>query len=116
MLPLKNRLKKDKDFQYLFDKGKTFSYRFLYFKIRQNSLDSTRFGFIVSKKVSNKAVIRNKIKRKLRAIIRGRIDRIKRGFDIAIVVKPIFKMKDFGNIQGVVEFILERLGLYDENH
>jgi len=114
MLPSNNRLKKDKDFDNLFKKGATFSYGFLYLKIIKNYLDYTRFGFIVSKKVSNKAVIRNKIKRKLRALIRERLSKIKKGFDIVIVVKPTFEIKRLKEMETVIEELLKKADIYNK--
>lgn len=112
MLPPEYRLRKDKDFQSLFNEGTTFSYRFLYFRVKKNLLNQTRFGFIVSKKVSRKAVIRNKIKRKLRALVRERLSKIKKGFDIAIVVNPTFKMVNFGSIEEVIEILFKKADVY----
>lgn len=86
MLPLKNRLKKKKDFENLFKKGKGCSQGFLYIKILKNGLDDSRFGFIVSKKFSPKAVLRNKIKRYLREAVKKNLGNVKKGFDAAIVV------------------------------
>ncbi|GAI32984.1 unnamed protein product, partial [marine sediment metagenome] len=62
MLNKRNRLKKKKDFDKVFKQGQGFKQDFLYLKIRKNNLKSSRFGFVVSKKFSKKAVIRNKIK------------------------------------------------------
>ena len=70
MLKINNRLKKQKDFENVFKTGKGFKQSSLYLKVQKNDLKSTRFGFIVSKKFSKKAVERNKIKRILREIIK----------------------------------------------
>ena len=72
MLPKKNRLKNKKDFERVFKQGKGFKEDFLFFKITKNNLKENRFGFIVSLKVSKKAVLRNKVKRRLREIIKKR--------------------------------------------
>ena len=115
MLPLQNRLKKDKDFQNLFSNGTTYNYQFLYFRVARNSLHQTRFGFIVSKKVSRKAVVRNKIKRKLRAVIRDKLPMMKEGFDVAVVVKKSFQMDDFKRIEQVITVLLSNSGIYKEH-
>lgn len=67
MLPKINRLTKKKDFDLVFQKGKGAKIGHFVFRTVKNSLTKSRFGFIVSKKVSNKATIRNKTKRRLRA-------------------------------------------------
>lgn len=48
---------------------------------------STRFGFIASKKVG-KATVRNRTKRIIREIIRLNLDKIEDGFDVVIIVSP----------------------------
>jgi len=88
MLAQKNRLKKKKDFEAIFKQGKGFKQGFLYLKIIKNNLDTSRFGFVISKKFSKKAVIRNKTKRRLSEIIKTRLPEIKKGIDAIIVVMP----------------------------
>jgi ribonuclease P protein component len=58
-------------------------------RISENTEDKVRFGIIVSKKTSKKAVLRNKTKRVLRDIIQGNINKFIKGKDIIIVSKRI---------------------------
>jgi len=88
MLARQNRLTKKKDFERVFKGGRGFSESFLYLKIIKNNLDASRFGFVISKKFSKKAVIRNKTKRRLSEIIKMRLPEIKKGIDVIIVVMP----------------------------
>lgn len=88
MLPKANRLKKKKDFERVFKKGKGFKQDSLYFKIFKNNLGLTRFGFVVSKKFSKKAIERNKIRRRLSEIVRIALPKLKKGIDVVIVVMP----------------------------
>src|SRR5205807_729859 len=69
VLPSINRLTKKKDFESVFKKGGSVKSGFLLCKMAKNHLPQSRFGFVVSKKISNKAVVRNKVKRRLRAIV-----------------------------------------------
>ena len=62
-LPKKNRLKKKKDFEEVFKKGKAVRGNFLFVRYLKNSLQFPRFAFVVSSKVSKKAVARNRIRR-----------------------------------------------------
>ncbi|HYM51336.1 MAG TPA: ribonuclease P protein component [Candidatus Limnocylindrales bacterium] len=54
--------------------------------IRDNDYGSPRVGFAVSRKLGN-AVVRNRIKRRLRAIVRPLAERTRAGRDIVIVAK-----------------------------
>jgi ribonuclease P protein component len=90
MLKKLQRVRLESDYRYILNRGKkSYAPFFLMSKApqRDNSLDSTRFGFITSKKVG-KAHIRNKLRRQFREIIRKEIDNIKPGFDVVIVVSP----------------------------
>lgn len=48
----------------------------------------TMFGISISKKVSKKAVVRNRIKRQIKGAIRANLKLIVPGWKIVIVVKP----------------------------
>ena len=85
MLPGINRLKKKKDFEYVFKQGRGLKEGFLSLKFVKNGRDSTRFGFVVGQKVSHKAVVRNRVKRRLRDLARARLEDVKKGFDVAVV-------------------------------
>jgi len=80
-----NRLKKKKDFEYVFKQGRGLKQGFISLKFTKNGLGATRFGFVVGQKVSPKAVIRNKVKRRLREIARSKLEDIKKGFDVVVV-------------------------------
>lgn len=105
MLPKVNRLKKERDFQSLFRKGKGFKEGFLILKKRKNSLNYSRFGFIVGMKVSKKANLRNKIKRRLRYLVHKRLPEIKRGIDVILIAQPGLENKNFTEIETTINRI-----------
>ena len=51
-------------------------------------IPATMFGISISKKVSKKAVVRNRIKRQIKGAIRTNLTRIESGWKIVVVVKP----------------------------
>jgi len=114
MLPKANRLKKKKDFERVFKKGQGFKEDFLYLKIIKNNLKSSRFGFIVSKKFSKKAVNRNKIKRRLRGLIRIKLNKIKKGIDGVIIIMPGLEVTDIWQLEKIINKLFEKAGLYEE--
>lgn len=73
----KNRLKKKRDFEDVFKKGKTVKGSFLFIKYKKNELGVSRFGFVVSIKVAKKAVDRNRIRRVLSEAVGNRINDFK---------------------------------------
>ncbi|MFH1780886.1 MAG: ribonuclease P protein component [Candidatus Nealsonbacteria bacterium] len=85
MLPGINRLKKKRDFECVFKQGRGLKEGFLSLKFVKNGLEATRFGFVVGQKVSHKAIVRNRIKRKLRDLVMSRLKDIQGGFDVVVV-------------------------------
>ena len=111
MLPKKNRLIKNQDFDRVFKKGKGLKEGFLFLKILKNDLEISRFGFVVSNKVSNKATVRNKIKRKLRNLVREKLSKIQKGMDVVVVVNPGFQMEKLGPVDKIVDILLLKANL-----
>jgi len=118
MLPKLNRLKKKKDFEAVFKKGKSFKNSFLVLKITPNKLEISRFGLIVSQKVSKKAVIRNKVRRRLSEIIRKKMKetclpagRVKNGQDMVLIALPGLENKSFLETEEILTDILDKARL-----
>jgi len=111
MLPKINRLTKKKDFDAVYKKGRTAAGGFLIFKFIKNETAITRVGFVVSKKVSNKAVIRNKTKRRLREAARTLISNVIEGIDLVIIARPASKDKSFEEIKTEIERLIKKAGM-----
>ena len=109
MLAKQYRLQEDKDFESVFKKGRVFSGKSLFLKFKKNNLQVSRFGFVIGKKISNKAVVRNKLKRQLRGIVRKNLANTKPGFDIVVVVKPEIINKNYQEIKNDLENLLQTL-------
>ncbi len=114
MLPKKNRLKNKKDFERVFKQGKGFKDAFLFLKIRKNNLKESRFGFIVSSKISKKAVLRNKVKRRLREIAKERLPEIKSGIDGVLIAQKSIEEKDFSEIREVANELFKKAKILND--
>jgi len=90
----------------VFKQGKGIKQGFLYLKYKKNNLKISRFGIIVGKNFSVKAVERNKMKRRIREIIREKIADIKQGLDIIIVVLPGAE-NDFNSLRKNIDKLLK---------
>lgn len=55
-------------------------------KVFPTALPHSRFGFVVSKKVSPKAVARNRVKRQFRGVIETLLPQLSGGYDILFIV------------------------------
>lgn len=115
MLPTQNRLKRKKEFQKVFNKGKGFKEGFLFFKIVKNNLKVSRFGFVVSKNFSKKAVIRNQIKRRLRKLVGAKLTKIKKGIDGVLVTQPGLETKDFWETEEIINKLFKKAGMIINN-
>ncbi len=87
MLPIKNRLKKKKEFEVAFREGRAFPGRFFILKIKENNLPLSRFAFVFPIKSEKKATGRNKGKRLFREAVRGFLPFIKTGNDVIFIIK-----------------------------
>lgn len=114
MLPKTNKLKKKKDIERVFKSGKGFKEDFLILKMVKNNLKNSRFAFIVSQKVSKKATLRNKIRRRLSELARRHLPPGRPGMDIVIMALPGLEEKDFWEIEETVNKLFART--YIHNH
>lgn len=105
-LPKANRLKRQQDFNAVYQKGIRRRARYLTLRaLRQGHSGNDRssddeaaafrvlpcqtcIGISISQKVSKRAVIRNRIKRQIRAAFRQLLPRLSRGWNVVVVVHP----------------------------
>lgn len=111
MLPQNNRLQKKKDIEAVFKKGKSFREESLVLKAAENGLNVSRFGFVVSKKISGKAVERNKIRRKLSEVIRLNSEEIKKGFDILLIAIKKVEVKKIKELESLTGKLFKKADL-----
>jgi len=114
MLPRQHRLTKNKDFEKIWQKGKSFFIQEIGIKFLANNLDYSRFGLVVSNKVIKRAVSRNKLKRRLREIIRKKLPFIKKGIDCIILARQGIGGLSFKELEERIEFVLGKLNLVEK--
>ena len=79
-----------------------------------NPNNPSKFGFVVSNKISKKATDRNALKRKLRAIAWGMLPSVGRGKEIIVFVKsPFTKPYDYIEIRDELEHGIANLNIVD---
>lgn len=111
MLPRAHRLTAAKDFARILGKGRPFRATGLMMKVVRNDLDVSRVGFVVSTKVSKKAVIRNKLKRRMRDHMRKVIAVLPPGLDVVFVARPEAAKFDHAQVIGAMNEALRRAQL-----
>ena len=115
MLPKINRIKKKKDFEIVFKNSKSLKNNLFIFKIMKNNLGFNRFGFVVSQKVSKKATIRNKVRRRLTEVMKSQLKNIKNGTDLVLIALPGIDKKEFSEIKDAVNSALVKSRLVNGN-
>lgn len=112
MLKKENRISLNKDFDRVFKTGQSFYGKILGFKLAKNNTKVSRFGIIISAKISKKAVVRNRIKRQLREIIQSELPNLKKGQDLVLIAFPLILDKNFEELKKILKKAFERFSLY----
>lgn len=81
------RLRKATDFSKTYKFGKSYNHTQLYIKALHTQLPSTHLAVVVPKKVSKRAVVRNKARRRIYEICRQNWSQIIPGYTIIITAK-----------------------------
>ena len=111
MLPPKNRLRLQKDFKHIFKKGPTINSSALLIKAIKNQKSENRFGIVVLNKISKKAVVRNKIRRRIKSWINKNNNNLKTSFDIIIITKKGILEYDFSKTKLELDKIFHKARL-----
>jgi ribonuclease P protein component len=105
-------LKKSRQYQDVHGHGRSWASNAVVLKAKPNGLEFSRYGFSVSKRVG-KAVVRNRVKRRLREIMR--MKKLSPGFDMVIVARAAAAESSFVLLEGTVHNLLARAGVLDES-
>ncbi|HEY3062332.1 MAG TPA: ribonuclease P protein component [Chloroflexota bacterium] len=74
-----------------------------------NDLPYARVGITVSGRVG-KAVVRNKVRRRLREALRARLARITAGLDVLVIARPASASATWQELNQALDALLERAG------
>jgi ribonuclease P protein component len=86
------RLRRSEDFAAVYREGRAVSSDPLVLRARRNGLGVTRLGYAVGKRIGT-AVVRNRVKRRLREAVRG-FD-LEPGWDVVIIARASAAMMDY---------------------
>ena len=108
MLAKINRLRKTEQIQGVFKKGRFCQNDFFVLRAVAKNSGSLRVAFIVSNKIDKRATARNKIRRRMREIIRAAFLEIKKEFDLVIVSKKSAASLSYQKMKEELLGLLER--------
>ena len=108
-----NVLRKQKDFDSLYKKGKSVGDRYIVLFYRKNNLAYNRKGFLASKKVGN-AVKRNRARRLMKEGYRKIEDNLPLGYDFVIIARNTIVDKKAGEVENSLRSAFKRTGIVEK--
>lgn len=107
-----DRLKRRSDFLRVQAAGRKWVSTTLILQAAENDTGTCRFGITVSKKTSKSAVVRNRIKRRLRAILCDVLPQhAKPGIDYVVIGRAVAETKAYADLEKDLIWCLKRMEL-----
>lgn len=103
-------LKENYIFRRIYAKGRNTASPCIAVYFRRNRTGSNRLGITVGKKVGI-AVVRNRIRRRIRAVYRTNEHRLKTGYDIVVVARVRSVYTPYGKLEESFLRLADKLGL-----
>ena len=110
MLSATNRLRKAYEITRVYRRGSQGGSGILSAKVLGNGLSVSRAVVVVSKKVSKRAVVRNRIRRRLTGILREQWQTVRPGYDIVVTVHQDVAETEASELKAAIETALKRSG------
>ena len=103
-------LRSPADFRQINAQSRSRSHATLLLRFRRNDLGQTRFGISTGKRVGS-AVVRNRVRRRLRTILRRLTNEIEPGWDILLVARPAAATATQAELDAALTGLLTTAGL-----
>ena len=107
-------LKKNSDFRRLYARGKSAVNPYMVVYCRRSKEKNNRLGYTVSTKLGH-AVVRNRVRRRLREIYRLNAHKLSSGYDIVVVARTRCVGADYQKMEKAFITACEKLGLIKES-
>ena len=104
-------LSKAEDFEALQGEGTVRSHSLLVVRVRWTGLEETRFGMSTGRKLGG-AVVRNRVRRRLREALRVMAPSFQPGWDVLIIARPPVTGADYQTVAGALQNLLRRGGVF----
>ncbi|WP_461812894.1 ribonuclease P protein component [Faecalimonas sp.] len=105
-------LKKNRDFQIVYRRGKSYANKYLVMYKKSNNLNKNRIGISVSKKVGN-SVVRHRLTRLIRESYRLQESNMQCGYDIVVIVRASAKDKSYREMESALVHLAKLHHIYN---
>ena len=105
-------LSRPEDFSALQGEGTVRSHSLLVVRIRRTDLEVTRFGLSTGRKLGG-AVVRNRVRRRLREALRVMAPSFQPGWDVLIIARSPVIVADYQKLAGTLQNLLRRGGVLE---
>lgn len=105
-------LKKNRDFQIVYKRGKSYANKYLVMYKKPNGLNKNRIGISVSKKVGN-SVVRHRLTRLIRESYRLQESKMQCGYDIVVIVRASANGKSYGEMDSALIHLAKLHHIYN---
>ena len=103
-------LSRTQDFEALQRQGTIRSHPLLTARFLRTGLDTTRFGLSTGRRLGG-AVVRNRVRRRLREALRVMAPSFQPGWDVLIIARPALVDADHEALVGTLRGLLQRAGV-----
>ncbi len=100
------RLRRQRDFQALREQGVSRAHPLLVLRTTPNKLAYSRFGFAISRRIARRAVVRNKLRRRLQDLVRRAP--VQGGWDMLFIARTAAPTATFDELQQALANVMER--------
>jgi ribonuclease P protein component len=103
-------LSSPKDFAALLERGSMRSHPLLATRVLRTDLGSKRFGLATSRALGS-AVVRNRVRRRLREVLRSMAPQLRSGWDVLVIARPGLVAADHRTLLETLGRLLRRAGV-----
>ncbi len=105
-------LKKNRDFQNVYRRGKSYGNKYLVMYLLPNQTESNRIGISVSKKVGN-SIVRHHLTRLIRESYRLHEENFQCGYDMVVVARTAAKDRTYHEIESALIHLGKLHNIYE---
>ena len=104
------RLKDGEAFQRVYREGQSWATPLLILRASPNDLPHSRVGYSTSKRIGS-AVVRNRVKRRLREAVRAQAERLAPGWDLVLIARDLSRDATLAQLSAALQRLLNQARL-----